>query len=133
MVFGVFDGIHEGHRALFSQAKKLGDYLIAVTPPDQIIQQLKGHLPKINLEERMEHLKKVDEVNEVAIGDNQLGVWEVVRKYKPDIIVLGYDQRFLKEDLEKHFSEFGYLPDIKIMESYRPEVYHSSILKSLKP
>lgn len=129
MVFGVFDGIHEGHRSFFRQAKKLGDYLIAVVAQDHIVAHLKGHLPAIPLEERFEHLKEEDNVDEVVIGDAELSVYEVVKKYKPDIIAIGYDQHLLKEDLEKHRAEFDWPLEIKTMQAYEPNIYHSSILK----
>lgn len=126
MVFGVFDGIHAGHRAFFKQAKYYGDYLIAVVTPDHAVEQLKGRLPVINLHERIDHLKEEDHIDEVVIGDEDLGSWEVVVRYQPDVIALGYDQQLLKEDLEKNLTKLGISPEIKILDAYEPEVYHSS-------
>lgn len=128
MVFGVFDGIHEGHRMFLREAKKQGDYLIAVMAPDHIVEHLKGKRPKINLSERIEHLKKEDLVDEVVIGDPVLSTWEVVKKYKPDIVACGYDQKALKEDLERNLKRLGVKPEIKVMKSYEPNIYHSTIL-----
>lgn len=80
IVFGVFDGVHDGHRAMFKEAKSHGDYLIAVLAQDHIVEHLKGYLPEVNLSERMEHLQKEDLVDEVVIGDPELGTWEIVKK-----------------------------------------------------
>lgn len=128
MVFGVFDGIHEGHRMLFRQAKKEGDYLIAVATPDHIVQHLKGHLPKFNIAERLAHLEEADGVDEVVIGDKELGTWEIVKKYQPEVIALGYDQEALKLNLEANYAKLGCKPAVKVMQSYEPNQYHSSIL-----
>ncbi len=118
MVFGTFDGLHEGHRAFLEEARAEGDYLIAVVAQDHIVERLKGHLPKLNLASRFEALNKEDGVDEVVAGDTHLGVWEVVKNYKPDVIAVGYDQNALKEDLKNHLDELGYKPEIKVMRAY---------------
>ncbi len=128
MVFGVFDGLHEGHRAMLKEAKKYGDYLIVAVAQNHIVQHLKGHLPKLDLVERMEHLQAEDYVDEVVIGDKDLGAWEVVKKYQPNVIACGYDQNQLKEDLEKHLDKLGYQPRIVALKSFEPNKYHSSKL-----
>lgn len=126
MVFGVFDGLHEGHRAMLKEAKTYGDYLIAAVAQNHIVQHLKGHLPKIDIGERIAHLEAEDGIDEVVIGDAELGTWEVVKKYKPDVIALGYDQQLLKENLERNMNKLDYTPEIKIMKSYEPNLYHRS-------
>lgn len=128
MVFGVFDGVHEGHRAFLREAKKCGDYLIAVLAPDHIVEHLKGRRPKINLVDRMEHLENEDYVDEVVIGDPELSTWQVVEKYKPDIVACGFDQKALKDDLEANLKKLSVKPEIKVMKSYEPNIYHSTIL-----
>jgi FAD synthetase len=114
----------------FRQARKEGDYLIAVATPDHIVQHLKGHSPKFNIAERLDRLKEVDEVDEVVIGDKALGTWEIVKKYQPEVIALGYDQGALKLNLETNYDKLGCKPVIKTMQSYEPDQYHSSILNS---
>lgn len=128
MAFGVFDGVHEGHRHFLKEARALGNFLIVAVAQDHIVEHLKGHLPKLNLSERFAHLKEEDGVDEVIIGDHELSTWEVVRKYKPDIIALGYDQKLLKEDLEMHVKEFDWPLELKEISAYEPDKYHSSIL-----
>ena len=46
MVFGTFDGLHPGHLSYFKQARKYGDYLIAIVALDENVLQFKGHRPK---------------------------------------------------------------------------------------
>lgn len=102
MVFGSFDGLHDGHRAMLKEAKALGDFLIAVVAQDHIVQHLKGSLPSKNFIERFEHLQKADGVDKVVIGDAEVSIWNVVKKHKPNIIGIGHDQQSLREDLEKN-------------------------------
>lgn len=129
MVFGVFDGVHEGHRHFLKEARALGNSLIVAVAQDHIVLHLKGHLPKLNLSERFAHLKEEDGVDEVVIGDHKLSSWEVVEKYKPDIIALGYDQKLLREDLEMHVKEFDWPLELKEISAYEPNIYHSSLLE----
>src|SRR3989344_4689818 len=113
MVFGVFDGLHEGHRAFLKEAKAQGDYLIAVLARDHIVEHLKGHLPRLNLAGRFEHLKKADHVDAVVVGDVNLGEWNVLDLHRPAVIALGYDQEALKEDLEHYFKKADWHSELR--------------------
>ena len=128
MVFGVFDGIHEGHKKFFEEARTHGDYLIAVAAQDAIVEQLKGKRPVRDIGERSAELEAEDGVDEVVIGDAELGVYGVVLGHKPDVIALGYDQTALKEDLEANYAKFDWKPQIKVMSALEPNKFKSSIL-----
>jgi FAD synthetase len=128
MVFGVFDGLHKGHRAMLKEAKQYGDYLMVAVAQNHIVQHLKGHLPKLDIAERIAHLQAEDCVDEVIIGDAELGIWKVVKKYRPDVIACGYDQKDLKRELENALPNLGYTPRIVTLKSFEPNIYHSSLL-----
>ncbi len=128
IVFGTFDGIHEGHKAMLKQARAHGDFLTVVVARDHIVQQLKGHSPKFNLMKRMEELSAQDGVDRVLVGDKELGVWEIVRKERPDVIAIGYDQTILGAALEKNLDRLGYVPEIVHLKSFEPHIYKSSLL-----
>lgn len=127
MIFGVFDGLHEGHQEMLKEAKTYGEHLIAVVAQDHIVQHLKGHLPKLDVADRMVALQEEDAVDEVLIGDAVLETWEVVKKYRPDVIACGYDQGDLKKNLEKNLARIGYKPRIVTLKAYEPETHHSSL------
>lgn len=105
MVFGTFDGLHDGHKAFLKEAKRYGDYLIAVLPTDEMVEKLKGRPPKLTIAKRFEHLKKALNVDAVIVGDAKLGNWNVLENHRPQVIAIGHDQNKIKEELEKYFSE----------------------------
>ena len=128
MVFGVFDGIHDGHRALLKQAKDLDNYLIVVVAPDHIVNELKGHSPRHDLVKRCSEVDSITGVDEVLVGDKHNGTWEVVKKHQPDVIALGYDQTALRANLELHLDEFCSKPAIVVLDAYKPSELHSSLI-----
>lgn len=130
MIFGVFDGIHEGHKALFSEARRCGDHVIAVVAEDHIVKQIKGCNPKWDIDERITGLKMVRDIDEVIRGDSHLSSWGVVDRYHPEIILLGYDQVIMKEDLEKHLNKLSSEIIIKVASSFEPNKYHNSIINN---
>lgn len=128
MLFGTFDGIHDGHRSLLSQAKALGDYLIAVVTPDSVAEALKRRCPRTGLAGRIKMLKKETTADLVIAGDEMVGSWEVVKTYRPDIIALGYDQKNMRIALKHGRKQFGKSPRIIVLGPHQPEILHSSIL-----
>ncbi|MFA5021982.1 MAG: adenylyltransferase/cytidyltransferase family protein [Patescibacteria group bacterium] len=121
MVFGTFDGLHAGHLNLFKQAKKFGDQIIVVIARDKNVKKIKGRLPKFNELKRLGGIKKINIADTVVLGQIR-DPYQVIKKYQPDIICLGYDQVNFTADLKKLF------PKIKIirLKSYQPNIYKSS-------
>ncbi len=128
MVFGVFDGLHEGHRAFLNEAKKCGNYLIAVVAPDHVVEHLKGRLPRLNLAERFEHLRLADHVDAVLVGDSEPNSWKVLDLHRPQVVALGYDQELLEAELEKYFEHADWQAELKVMKSHEAGKLHSSII-----
>ena len=129
MVLGVFDGIHEGHRALFSQARHLGDRLVAVTTHDHVVQELKGRSPYHPANARLADLAAEPDVDEALLGDPEVGAWAVLERVRPDVIALGYDQQAVRVNLVRYLADHD-LRDIaiEIMEPHEPNRYKSSLL-----
>ena len=50
MVFGTFDGLHQGHLNFFKQARNLSknSYLIVSVARDKNVKKIKGRLPYLN-------------------------------------------------------------------------------------
>ena len=127
MVFGVFDGLHGGHRAFLKQAGTLGE-LVVVVAQDATVETMKQKRPRISLGHRIAAIKDAGLADVLVAGDLVQYSWGAVRRYEPDVIALGYDQKGLKDAL-KIFQEETQVPfDIVVMDPHDPEKLHSSIL-----
>ncbi len=123
MVFGTFDILHKGHKNFFAQAKKHGDYLIVVIARDKTVKEVKGKLPINKEKTRQKNVVKIKIAEEVLLGDLK-DKYKAIKKYKPDIICLGYDQ--------KNFVKGLSAIDVKILKlkAYKPNIFKSSKLGS---
>ncbi|MBN2087508.1 adenylyltransferase/cytidyltransferase family protein [Candidatus Peregrinibacteria bacterium] len=124
MGFGTFDGLHPGHMYYLRQLDALGDELIVLIARDRNVKKTKGKLPQHNEKERLSAVKDLKFVNRVLIGHSS-DYYHWIRKIRPDIIGLGYDQMTNLDGLKKTF------PDIEIvrLDPYEPEKYKSSLLR----
>ncbi len=127
MVFGTFDGIHEGHLDFFRQAREYGDYLIAVAGRDVNIEKIKGRLPKYKDKERLEYLKKCPLVDKAMLGYKN-DPYKRIEEVKPDVICIGYDQNSFNINLDTKLKELGLNADIYILKAHRPDQFKSSII-----
>ncbi|OHA62256.1 MAG: hypothetical protein A2748_01435 [Candidatus Wildermuthbacteria bacterium RIFCSPHIGHO2_01_FULL_45_20] len=128
MVFGVFDGIHDGHRNLFEQARKYGDELVAVVCRDEMTTQLKGKLPKFSESERVATLKKDALIANAVLGDEYLSSYNILFQLKPNAICLGYDQQTLADDIVPWLKQQKLDIQVIRLKPYQPEMLHSSLL-----
>ena len=122
LVFGSFDVIHKGHLHFFGQARKHGDKLVAVIARDETIKQLKGKKPRYSEKARLRHVSK--HVDKVFLG-NKTNKYGIIKKIKPDVICLGYDQNSFTKDLKKHFKK-----KIRRLKPYKPHIYKSSKIRA---
>ncbi len=126
MVFGSFDPLHEGHRSLFRQARRHGDWLVAVVARDANIRRLKGREPRAREKERLARLEAEPLVDKALLG-HEKDFLRMILKEKPDAIILGYDQQtFTEEELRTKLKERGLAPVIMRAVAFKPEQYKSS-------
>ncbi len=131
VIFGVFDGVHEGHRKFIGQAKEQGAKLVAIVARDESVKRIKNKIPIHNEKDRLDTVSKIKEINLTILGDSEQGIYNILKEINPDIIFLGYDQIDLYNDLIEKI-EKGFLPQIELIigEAYQPEKFHSSILNN---
>lgn len=126
MAFGTFDILHPGHTYVLSAAKKLGDQLTVIIARDATVLKVKGKKPLFNEKVRLKNLKALKIADKVLFG--KLGnKYQVILDEKPDIIALGYDQKFFVDDLKKVVDK-----KVKIirLKSHKPRIYKSSKIRS---
>ena len=138
MVFGVFDLLHAGHLNFLMQAKELGDKLVVSLARDINVFKVKGQRPFHDEKQRLKNVSLLPVVDKAVLGGTK-EPWEHIRKERPDIIALGYDQKIyvMKEavkgaarELEQQLLEHG-LRKTKVvrLKPFWPQVYKSRILR----
>jgi cytidyltransferase-like protein len=134
LVFGTFDGVHDGHRHFLRRAKKYGDFLVVAVAKDTTVKILKGVLPQIPLPNRIMNLKKEKIADLVVPGDQVIGKWKIIKRLKPDIICFGYDQLALKDALQGEKARGGFNWKLKffVIDAFKGKELHSSFLKKRK-
>jgi len=130
LAFGTFDHFHAGHESYLKQAQELGSYLIVVVARDETVKKIKGDFPDQTEKERQAAIKKMRIADKVVIG-NSTDKYEVIKKFKPDVIALGYDQFAFTFKLRKYLIDHRYSSKIVRLKSYKPEVFKSSLLKKI--
>lgn len=128
VVFGIFDGVHEGHRSLFLQAKEYGDELIVIVGRDSASLKWKGKKPKHSEETRRALVSKERRVGQALLGDEEQSSYKIVEKLNPDVICLGYDQDVLAQDLRLWLKKAGREIPIYILKPHDPHINHTSFL-----
>lgn len=127
LAFGTFDQLHPGHLNFLKQAKKYGAVFVVVAR-DQTVKKKKGRLPKQKEKKRLNEIKKTGLVTKVFLGNLQ-NKYLSLKKIKPDIICLGYDQIFFTKDIPKKIKEFNLKTKIIRLKAYKPNIYKSSKIK----
>lgn len=128
MAFGTFDIFHLGHQSYLKQAKKLGDYLIVVVARDKTVFGIKKQQTENGEQERLKVIKNSDLADESMLGNLKDKYW-VIKKFRPDIIALGYDQKVNLRELKEKLTEFNLKTKIIRLKSHKPKFYKSSKLK----
>ena len=95
IVNGSFDIVHLGHIRLLQYAKSFPRaYVYVLVDTDRRIKELKGADRPINTQhERVILLSELKSVNRVDVFDTDEELVNLIREYKPDIMVKGSDYR----------------------------------------
>jgi len=128
-VFGVFDILHIGHIRFLKECKKLGDELVVVVARDSTVTKEKGQKPTLSENERLAMIESVGLVNTAILGLENADKLKVVERIKPDIIALGYNQKWNENELKKKLKKRGF--NIKIVRMKKYADISSSTIKQL--
>lgn len=85
---GCFNRIHKAHLRMLRTARSLGERLVVVLSNDAHNKKPNAVPAKI----RLRRMRELGVADEVMIGDPD-SFAKSLRRVKPDILVLGYDQR----------------------------------------
>jgi FAD synthetase len=101
---GVFDLLHYGHIRYLEEAKKLGgdkSRLVVIVARDETVRRLKGSDPIIPEDQRRAVIEALKVVDEALLGFQDLDLDRVIQQVKPDIVVVGHDQKAIQSQVEK--------------------------------
>ncbi|MHA1615778.1 MAG: adenylyltransferase/cytidyltransferase family protein [Candidatus Njordarchaeales archaeon] len=111
VVGGTFDIIHLGHLKFLWAAKKVAENteLIVIVARDSTVRKLKGRDPVFNEKERLEIVQNLKPVDKAILGRelDKDSFYDILQELKPDIVVLGYDQKFSEKDIKKWAEQQG--------------------------
>ena len=127
MASGTFEILHPGHEFYLKEAKKLGQKLIVVVARDSTAKRVRGRSLRFNETERLARIKSLEYVDLAVLGDPE-DPYQALKKIKPDIVALGYDQKSFIDELPVKIKELGLRTKIARVPAYLPEKYKSSLL-----
>jgi len=129
MAFGTFDKFHPGHLSYLAQAGRFGEELLVIIARDQNVIRIKGRQPEENEKIRQKKvnsaLKELNLSGRALLGNLQ-DRWQMLKKYQPEVIALGYDQPVDLPALRSFIATEGFFSRIKRLKPYHPEKYKSS-------
>ena len=125
---GVYDVLHLGHLAALSEAKTLGDVLIAVVASDITVEMLKGRKPIFPQEDRRKLVQGLKPVDRAILGyeDVGMGYEEVLMEVMPDIVAFGYDQENLERSVREIITRRKLRIEMVKLSRYENEKYLNS-------
>jgi FAD synthetase len=104
---GVFDLLHLGHVRFLEDAKKAGGEhakLVVIIATDSTVEKMKGKKPIMSEDQRRALVESLRVVDEAMLGFENMAIGEVIKKVKPDIIALGYDQAEMEREVDSYVS-----------------------------
>lgn len=105
LVGGVFNLVHKGHELFLKKAKEFGDYLIVVIANNRTACLTKKY-PIVDQKIRKINIEKLQIADKVVIGD-EADFMKTVKREKPNVIVLGHDQKISEKELKKMLTKEG--------------------------
>ena len=107
MASGVFDILHTGHISYLEQAKALGDELYVVVASDNTVRKNK-HEPITPERMRVRIVSALKPVDVAMIGNDSGNMFAILDEIRPDVIVLGFDQKFDENTLSEELKKRGF-------------------------
>ena len=128
---GVYDIIHPGHIHTLKNSKQNGDLLIVSIARDSRVIKIKGRKP-INNEKRRTILVSAIKYVDFTLLGSKGDIFSIVKKIKPDIITIGYDQTHQISELRKLVKINNLNIKIKKLGSPIPHVKSSDLRTKYK-
>ena len=128
---GVYDIIHPGHIHTLKNSKQEGDLLIVSIARDNRVIKIKVRKPINNERRRTILVSSIRYVDFTLLGSKG-DIFGVVKKIKPNIITIGYDQTHQISELRRRVKINNLNIKIKKLDSPIPHVKSSNLRTKYK-
>ena len=78
--------------------------------------------------ERLHDVQALPLVDKAVLGQEG-DKWKIIEEHKPNILCLGYDQKYFTENLEEGLKQRGLQVRVVRIKPYQPEIYKTSKLR----
>jgi len=105
---GVFDLLHLGHVKFLEEAKKTGGKdaeLIVIVARDNTVEKTKGRKPIMSENQRRALVESLKVVDVAVLGFEDFDLEDVIKRIRPNVIALGYDQVNMEKKVQKYVNE----------------------------
>lgn len=109
-VNGSFDILHIGHLRLLEYAASFGNVRVGIDADERIKEKKGADRPYNTLEDRVEFLYGIKYVTDVVTFGSNEELVESIRKYDPDLMVIGDDYNY------HTIIGIEYIPKVKFFE-----------------
>ena len=107
---GLFDILHIGHIKLFQYASSFGSIRVGIDSDRRIKEKKGSKRPFNNLQDRIGFLKAIKYITDIVTFDSDEELTNEIRKYTPDIMVIGNDYTY------ESIIGKDYIPEIKFFQ-----------------
>jgi rfaE bifunctional protein nucleotidyltransferase chain/domain len=91
---GCFDVLHHAHFRMIEFASTFGELVVIGIDSDRRVKELKGEdRPFHSEQERKYNLERIKGVSKVIIFDSEPMLEEAIKRYEPDVFVIGSDYK----------------------------------------
>ncbi len=130
LAFGTFDLLHPGHRYFLRCAARLGMELVVVVARDRNVARMKKRRAVQSERTRLHAVRVLPYVTRALLGQRELKHhYDLVRKFHPNVIALGYDQQPSIPVLRRQLKALGLTTAIVRLKPFHPERYKSNLLR----
>ena len=120
---GTFDILHPGHIYYLEESKKLGDELWVIVAREKNV--IHKPRPIVSEDQRLRMIQSLRCVDHAILGDHT-DMYKPIREINPDIITIGFNQKWSLEKLRSEMSERGICAEVVQISEYTGMPFTSS-------
>lgn len=134
---GAFDILHPGHVKFLGEAKRMGgknSKLIVIVARNRTVKENKGRDAVFDERARLFMVQALKPVDKAVLGYRPFSFEKIVKRYKPGVVVFGYDQVWLMEQFKELCRRKKWNIKVKVLKKYNLGSLNSStdVIKKIK-